>query len=184
MIDYKQKDKIKQLYINIENSRRLLSDLVYEEIIQNTLDVDDTLDCDNWEVEQHGYVIKITIPECPSRLTETKKIYRERWIRNTCAALKKLQHKPVYEKIYVLVKVYYSNKDWDIDNRDLKPLIDGIRYSRLIKGDNIKNVAYIADGDISENERTEVTILPYSPVENALKNVLDTLCPNMKKLDS
>jgi len=69
-----------------------------------------------------------------------------------------------YEKLFynkyvmVIIKIYDDAKIWDADNRNVKPIHDGLIHGRIIKDDNIYCTCYMVQGYYSDRPHTEAFI--------------------------
>ena len=69
-----------------------------------------------------------------------------------------------YDKfVMVIIKIYDDTKIWDTDNRNVKPIHDGLIDGKVIKDDNIYCTCYMVQGYHSDKPHTEVYVL--SPEE-------------------
>ena len=65
-----------------------------------------------------------------------------------------------YDKfVMVIIKIYDNTKIWDTDNRNVKPIHDGLIAGKVIKDDNIYCTSYMVQGYHSDKPHTEVYVL-------------------------
>ena len=65
-----------------------------------------------------------------------------------------------YDKfVMVIIKIYDDTKIWDTDNRNVKPIHDGLLDGKVIKDDNIYCTCYMVQGYHSDKPHTEVYVL-------------------------
>ena len=65
-----------------------------------------------------------------------------------------------YDKfVMVIIKIYDDTKIWDTDNRNVKPIHDGLIDGKVIKDDNIYCTCYMVQGYQSDKPHTEVYVL-------------------------
>ena len=65
-----------------------------------------------------------------------------------------------YDKfVMVIIKIYDDMKIWDTDNRNVKPIHDGLIDGKVIKDDNIYCTCYMVQGYHSDRPHTEVYVL-------------------------
>lgn len=133
------------------------------------------LPSDNVEVEilDNGKVVKLTVMDYPARLQSTKNEEKERWINNVMFALKNVKDKISFDRIFVFVKFYFPVSNVDVDNRDIKPIIDGIKYSRIVADDNYRYVSYGFNANFSDSPRTEIYIIDYKVFPKKLHEILN-----------
>ena len=66
-----------------------------------------------------------------------------------------------YDKyVMVIIKIYDDTKIWDADNRNVKPVQDGLIHGKVIKDDNIYCTCYMVQGYYSDKPYAEVYVLP------------------------
>ena len=73
---------------------------------------------------------------------------------------------------FILIKVFDNQKNWDIDNKNIKPIPDGLLLSGVILDDNIENMFYCVKGEFSKIPHTEVYISSAKDVVNFLEKIL------------
>ena len=65
-----------------------------------------------------------------------------------------------YDKfVMAIIKIYDDTKIWDTDNRNVKPIHDGLIAGKVIKDDNIYCTCYMVQGYHSDKPHTEVYVL-------------------------
>lgn len=104
-------------------------------------------------------VLSIYIPE---KLPTLKNIssYAHKQIILNVAKVTKPYAKLFYEKfIIVIIKIFDKRKVWDVDNRTVKPIQDGLVHSGVIKDDNLFNCCYMVQGFYSDTPHIEVFVL-------------------------
>lgn len=121
-------------------------------------------------------VLKIYIPEVMPSYKNLKTHTHKRILLNVSEITKK--YKDLFNnEVFIYIKIFNNIKGWDIDNKFIKPISDGLILSRVIKDDNINNMFYCVKGEYSENPHTEVYVLDS---ENIVKYLETTLCLNME----
>ena len=74
-----------------------------------------------------------------------------------------------YDKcVMVIIKIYDNAKIWDIDNRNVKPIHDGLIHGRIIKDDNIYCSCYMVQGYYSDRPHTEVYVIAADEITNII----------------
>jgi len=120
-------------------------------------------------------VLKIVVKDYPPRkcLAESKisqRLLRYRWVKSVVDAVSKLRAGgiyPVFEKAHCVITVYLplSTSSWDIDNRALKFIIDGLRYSGIIADDTADKLAYTVIGEMDKGfPRTEIVLVEHKHI--------------------
>ncbi|APR02762.1 hypothetical protein CLQ_14148 (plasmid) [Clostridium botulinum Af84] len=119
----------------------------------------------NHKVQYENNIISIKIAGIlPTKIRKKDYTFiKQYWIGTIVYAIKSLNLEKTHEKIFVKIKFHIRH--WsDVENRFIKFLIDGIRYSALIIDDDYKHLSYMVDGvDIEKdnNEYTEMFITTY-----------------------
>lgn len=74
-----------------------------------------------------------------------------------------------YDKcVIVVIKIYDDTKIWDTDNRNVKPIHDGLIHGRIIKDDNIYCSSYMVQGYYSDRPHTEVYVIAANEITNII----------------
>ena len=147
-----------KVYDSIERARIELYRAVNHTIKKGELP-EIILPADDCKVEYNGNVIKISIPDYPPKTRYAKQRAKQRWINNVLFAIRSIKPLPQFKKVFVLVVFYIPDEDWDVDNRDVSPIINGIRYSRIIQTDSYQYVSYGVTGHYSEEPHTDIYII-------------------------
>ena len=58
---------------------------------------------------------------------------------------------------------------WDVDNKYVKPIADGLILSKVIQDDNMTKMSYCVKGEYSEIPHTEIYVFDSKIVENFLE---------------
>lgn len=74
------------------------------------------------------------------------------------------------EKVIVYIKIYDDIKNWDVDNKFIKPICDALILSGVIKDDNIDKMFYAVAGEYSDNPHTEVYVFKGKEFKEILEN--------------
>ena len=78
-----------------------------------------------------------------------------------------------YDKfVIVIVKIFDKKKVWDVDNRTVKPIQDGLIHGGVIKDDNLFNCCYMVQGFYCDIPHIEVSILEADEILNYINNHL------------
>lgn len=70
--------------------------------------------------------------------------------------------------VMVIIKIYDDAKIWDADNRNVKPIHDGLIHGRIIKDDNIYCTCYMVQGYYSDRPHTEVFVIAADEITNII----------------
>lgn len=129
--------------IELENKYNEKPEVFFNNSFYETYEVDD--------------VLKIIIPEVlPKYKNISNPAYKNIMI-NTANATKEYKGMFGDNLTFVLIIVHEKQKNMDIDNKYVKPIIDGLVSSGVIKDDNFSNMFYAALG---KNDTTK----PYTEV--------------------
>ncbi|KHO63200.1 hypothetical protein THYS13_13200 [Thermoanaerobacter sp. YS13] len=127
------------------------------------------------EILDNGNTVKLTIMDYPSRLQITKKEEKERWTNNITFALRKTKLEVSFDRIFVFVRFYLPVKNTDVDNYDISPIINGIKYSGIIPDDTYKYVSFGFNAAFSKNPKTEIYVIKYNKyLPEILTKILST----------
>ncbi len=82
-------------------------------------------------------------------------------ITNNIARITRKYERLFYDKFTItIIKIYDDGKIWDVDNRNVKPIQDGLIHGKIIKDDNIYCSCYMVQGYYSDKPYVEVYVLP------------------------
>lgn len=111
----------------------------------------------NYKVEEKEGILKITIPEVLPKYKNVSNPAYKNILLNVSNAVK--DYKDLFnEKLtFVMIIVHEKQANMDIDNKYIKPIIDALVVSKVIKDDNFTNMFY---GAMGKND----TIKPYTEV--------------------
>ena len=135
---------------------------IYEEVrFYNKLDCTDKIDLiDNkYKATVKNDVLCLYIPEKLPTLKNASSYAHKQIILNIAEVTKQYK-KLFYDKfVIVIIKIFDKMKVWDVDNRTVKLIHDGLVYGRIIKDDNLFNCAYMVQGFYSYIRHIEVNVL-------------------------
>ncbi len=142
----------------------------YNETVDNAEDKIDFID-NEYKAEVVDNVLKLYIPETMPKYKNTKTHTYKRILLNVAEVSK--EFKGIFEDgAFILIKVFDNQKNWDIDNKNIKPIPDGLLLSGVILDDNIENMFYCVKGEFSKIPHTEVYISSAKDVVNFLEKIL------------
>ncbi len=111
-------------------------------------------------------VLKVVINDVlPRRKNESPAaIMRLYWMMNVVDAIKKLGIAIRYERALCSITVYgQRDVGWDLDNRAISYIINGLRMADVIPGDEWYHLSLVLLGGLDkENPRTEIRVTEYS----------------------
>lgn len=111
----------------------------------------------NYKVEEKNGILKIIIPEVLPKYKYVSNPAYKNILLNVSNAVK--DYKDLFnEKLtFVMIIVHEKQVNMDIDNKYVKPIVDALVVSKVIKDDNFTNMFYSA---IGKNDTTK----PYTEV--------------------
>lgn len=122
-------------------------------------------------------ILYLYIPEKLPNL-KNRSSYAHKQIILNIAKITKTYEKLFYDKfVIVIVKIYEKRKVWDVDNRTIKPIQDGLIHGGVIKDDNLFNCCYMVQGFYSDTPHIEVFVLE----ANKILKFIDDKLPNITK---
>lgn len=105
-------------------------------------------------------VLKIYIPEVIPKFKNVNNYAYKNIMINVMENTK--QYKDLFknELVFVFIKIYENQKNIDIDNKFVKPIIDGLVLSKVIADDNVNNMFYGVLGATDKHKKpyTEVYV--------------------------
>lgn len=162
---------------NFEKTRyNLLSEIkVYNNSVEFEYEKIKTID-NQYKAELIDNILKIYIPEVmPSY--KNLKTHTHKRILLSIADVTKLFAGTFSNEVLIYIKIFDKVQSWDIDNKFIKPIADGLIISNVIKDDNITKMFYCVKGEYSDNAHTEVYIFDG---KNIIKFLEDTIQKNME----
>ena len=147
---------------HIENYLRSLERIRYNIFNKNVVNEEDKLTYlnDRYEVTKFDNYLKIYIPEVIPKYKNVNNYAYKNIMLNVMEKTK--EYKDLYkdELVFVFIKVVENQKNIDIDNKFVKPIIDGLVLSKVIEDDNIANMFYGVFGTSEKKKKpyTEVYI--------------------------
>lgn len=123
---------------------------------------------DEYKVEFTDNILKIYIPEIMPSYKNIKTHTHKRILLNV-AELTKDYANIFNDSIFIFIKIFDKIHGWDVDNKYIKPISDGLTLSKVISDDNINKMFYCAKGEYSENPHTEVYVFDSKKIDDFLK---------------
>jgi hypothetical protein len=118
--------------------------------------------------EYDGSVLKITVNDVlpRNRNDVPGSLLRRYWMGNVLYALKKLDVPVRFENALCAIKVYGPRDvGWDVDNRAISFVINALRASEVIPGDEWDKLSVLLLGGLDKkNPRTEIWLREYPVV--------------------
>ncbi len=107
----------------------------------------------NYKATLENNVLRIRIPEVLPKYKNINGYAYKNIMLNVRDVTK--QYKDLFsnELVFVFIKKVENQKDFDIDNKFKKPIIDGLVLSQVIQDDNIANMCYGVLGKTEERKK-------------------------------
>ena len=132
---------------------------------------------DEYKASLIDNVLSLYIPEKIPNL-KNRSSYAHKQIIMNIAEITKPYTKLFYDKfVIVIIEIFDKRKVWDVDNRTVKPIQDGLVHSQVIRDDNLFNCCYMVQGFYSEIPHIEVSILE----ADKIIEFIDSQLPNISK---
>lgn len=121
-------------------------------------------------------VLKITIPEVIPRFKNVNNYAYKNIMLNVMEKTKEFKNLFNNELVFVFIKVVENQKNIDIDNKFIKPIVDGLVLSKVIADDNIANMFYGVMGqtNLKRKPYTEVYIFKGDEMLKWIQNRVQT----------
>lgn len=117
-------------------------------------------------------ILSLYIPEKLPNL-KNRSSYAHKQIILNIAEISKPYERLFYDKfVIVVVKIFKKIKVWDVDNRTVKPIQDGLIHGGVIRDDNLFNCCYMVQGFYSDTPYIEVSVLEADKIISFINNNL------------
>ena len=164
--------QVEKFLRNFEKARyNLLSEIkLHNNNVEFEYEKIKTIDSE-YKVEFTDNILRIYIPEVMPSYKNIKTHTHKRILLNIAEVTK--QFKEIFEnEILIYIKVFDKIQCWDIDNKFIKPISDGLILSKVIKDDDITKMFYCAKGEYSEIPHTEVYIFDSKNINKLLDDTI------------
>ena len=122
-------------------------------------------------------VLSLYIPEKLPNLKNRSSYAHKQIILNIAEITKPYEWLFFDKFVIVFVQIFEKRKVWDVDNRTVKPIQDGLIHGGVIRDDNLFNCCYMVQGFYSDTPHIEVSVLEADKIINFINNNL----PNINK---
>ena len=163
--------------LQIENFLRILEKTRYDiladiKLFNKTVEYQyekiKTIDSD-YTTELINNVLKIYVPEVMPSYRNLKTHAHKRILLNIAEITKPF--KGIFKNnVFIFVKICDNILGWDIDNKLIKPISDGLIASNVITDDNISKMFYAVKGVYSENPHTEIYVMNEKEITKFLES--------------
>lgn len=115
---------------------------------------------DRYEAKVKNNILKIYIPEVIPKYKNINNYAYKNIMLNVMEKTKEYKDLFNSELVFVFIKVVENQKNIDIDNKFIKPIVDGLVLSKVIADDNIANMFYGVFGTTDKKKKpyTEVYV--------------------------
>ena len=120
-------------------------------------------------------ILKIHIPEVIPKFKNINNYAYKNIMLNVMEKTKEYKNLFNNELVFVFIKVVENQKNIDIDNKFIKPIIDGLVLSKVINDDNIANVFYGVMGvtEKKKNPYTDVYVFKGEEMLGLIQNTIE-----------
>lgn len=118
-------------------------------------------------------ILKIYIPEVIPKYKNINTYAYKNIMLNVMEKTKEYRNLFNNQLVFVFIKVVENQKNIDIDNKFIKPIIDGLVLSKVIADDNIANMFYgvLGKTEKRKNPYTEVYVFKGEKMLNWIQNM-------------
>lgn len=130
---------------------------------------------DKYKVTLNNGILKIYIPEVIPKYKNINNYAYKNIMLNVMEKTEKYSNLFNDELVFVFIKVVENQKNIDIDNKFVKPIVDGLVLSKVIQDDNIANMFYGVIGATDKNKSpyTEVYVFKGKTMLSEINDFLD-----------
>ena len=130
---------------------------------------------DRYSATVENDILKIYIPEVIPKYKNINNYAYKNIMINVMDKTK--EYKDLFNKelVFVFIKVVENQKNIDIDNKFIKPIVDGLVLSKVIADDNINNMFYGVLGTTNKKKKpyTEVYVFKGEKMLDFIKNQIE-----------
>lgn len=130
---------------------------------------------DRYSATVENDILKIYIPEVIPKYKNINNYAYKNIMLNVMDKTK--EYKDLFNKelVFVFIKVVENQKNIDIDNKFIKPIVDGLVLSKVIADDNINNMFYGVLGTTNKKKKpyTEVYVFKGEKMLDFIKNQIE-----------
>ncbi len=130
---------------------------------------------DRYSATVENDILKIYIPEVIPKYKNINNYAYKNIMINVMDKTK--EYKDLFNKelVFVFIKVVENQKNIDIDNKFIKPIVDGLVLSKVIADDNINNMFYGVLGTTNKKKKpyTEVYVFRGQKMLDFIKNQIE-----------
>ena len=151
--------QIENFLRNLEKARyNILAEIkLYNKNVEFEYDKIKTID-NEYKAEIEDGILKIYIPETMPSYKNIKTHTHKRILLNVAEVTK--QFEGMFKgAVFIYIRIFDKILGWDVDNKYIKPVADGLILSQVIADDNITKMTYCVKGEYSETPHTEIYVI-------------------------
>lgn len=163
-------EELERYFCKFEKARMDMYDAIEQRNLFMKFDGGDAINCINeeYEVELQNDILKLYIPETLPKIKQGVNYAQKRIMSNISWNARKYEDLFFDKPVIVIIKIYDNKPIWDADNRNVKPIHDGLIHGRIIKDDNIYCSSYMVQGYYSDKPHTEVCVIAADEITNII----------------
>ena len=150
--------RLENFFKSLEKARyNLLNEIkVYNKNVEFEQEKLSTIDAD-YKTEIKGNTLNIYVPETLPSYKHMKTHSYKRILLNIAEITK--PYKDMFTgPVFIIIKIFDNFIGWDVDNRTIKPVADGLITSGVIADDTMDKMCYMVIGGYSETPHTEISV--------------------------
>lgn len=167
-------NELRNLYAHLEKTKiTLQTQLLKEEKIE-LMDLQ-TPGLPGAECEYSNGVLKFTFPDKLPMLSKSDHYDREMfnlWGGQLAHAYCKLEKSVSFQRAMCVIRI--TDKDttfWDVDNRNIRHIINALRINLIIEEDKWENLSVAVIGNRGRENKTEVFIFDHAKIDALLSEI-------------
>lgn len=150
--------RLENFFKSLEKARyNLLNEIkVYNKNVEFEQEKLNTIDAD-YKAEVVGNTLKIYVPETLPSYKHMKTHSYKRILLNVAEITR--PYKDMFPgPVLIIIKIFDNFTGWDVDNRTIKPVADGLITSGVITDDSMNKMCYCVIGKYSDTPHTEISV--------------------------
>ena len=163
-------EELERYFCKFEKTRMDMYDAVEQRNLFMKFGGGDAINCidEEYEIELQNDILKLYIPETLPKIKQGVNYAQKRIMSNISWNARKYEDLFFDKPVIVIIKIYDNKPIWDADNRNVKPIHDGLIHGRIIKDDNIYCSSYMVQGYYSDKPHTEVYVIVADEITNII----------------
>ena len=139
-----------------------------------------------YKVDLNNDILKIYIPEVLPKYKNLNNFSYKNIMLNVMEKTKEYKNLFNTELVCVFINVVENQKNMDIDNKFVKPIVDGLVHSGVIADDNTSNMFYTVLGTTNTSKKpyTEVYVFKGEILLRLIKNLVKKDISNISTFDN